>query len=262
MKIGPVPLVLAPALAFGIFWSVTRVIAYFTWTEEDVAKDFANAALPTHYNSSSVAEGFRNEAIHFLFEHALLTKAHVLVGAVAAVSFTLQLVFNTKARLLHRIVSKFAGVSAFTLVALNVYVMFIRPEGMAPVGSAAYWSNVVATVTLACALVIGLSAIFGNPAAPNYSLHRRAMIVAAGALFMNPAERFVLAVVAHIPGLVPPSYNTWPAYRDGPWNAGLWAGAALSFGTAALYAAGIMGDGNIAAAQATAAAARNAKKAL
>lgn len=147
-------------------------------------KDFADAALPTHYNTSAIAEGFRNEVIHFLFERALLTKAHVLVGAIAAVSFAIQLVFNTKARLLHRIISKFAGLSSFALVALNVYVMFIRPEGMAPVGSGAYWSNVVATVILACALVVGLTAIFSNPAAPNYSLHRRAMIIAAGALYM------------------------------------------------------------------------------
>jgi hypothetical protein len=146
--------------------------------------DFANAAMPDHYDTAAIAEGFRKSAIHFLLEHELSTKAHVGLGAVAALSFAHQLVYNTKSRFRHRIVSKIAQISSVALLAHNVYVLFVRPDGMVPVGSAAFWSNVIATTTLACALAVGLYAIFAKSEAPNYSLHRRAMIIAAGALFM------------------------------------------------------------------------------
>ena len=83
----------------------------------------------------------------------------------------------------HRTVAPIASLSSLALMINNVYVMYVRPGGMAPVGFAAFASNTIATVLATAAIVVGLYA----KSIPNYVLHRRAMILAGGALFMYVA---------------------------------------------------------------------------
>lgn len=153
---------------------------------------------------------------------------------------------HAPARPQHRAVAPIANISALGLAAMSIYAMFIREGGMVPVGFAAWLTNIVALVLMVGGIVVGVAAV--KSSRPNFVLHRRAMIVAAGGLFMNAAQRFALVVVAHVPALVPASQNTWPQYRDGAWEAGLYAGTAVCFAGAAAYAWGALGTGAAAAA--------------
>lgn len=136
--------------------------------------------MPAYYDSTAVAAGFRDSAIHFLIaEHGLGTKIHVAVGATAAFSFAGALIFNVRARWLHRIVAPVAVLASFGVMATTIYSVV---RGMAPVGTAALYSDILAVATLGISLAVGLTA--KNGPSPNYTLHRRAMIMAAGALFM------------------------------------------------------------------------------
>ena len=273
----PVPLFLTLPALFAVAWTASRVAAYYFWTIDEVVADFAAMALPSHLGDSTVqniAAGFREAVIaplvsvvlnsfidsaracgalnvcgHRLHSlpspqksnHLLSIRAHVACGALATVGFLHNLVFNFGARSRHRAVAPLANLGAFGLAANTLYVMLLRPEGMVPVGRAAAWTNVIAVICLLGGVIVGIASV--KSATPDYVLHRRAMIVASGGLFMNAAQRFALAITARIPALTPVGINTWPLYRDSTWELGIVAGTIVCFAVAFAYAWGYMGTG-------------------
>lgn len=197
--------------------------------------DFADVALPTHYNTSKIAKGFGDAVIHFLVsEHGLSTKIHVSLGAIVGVSYIFMLLFNIHARVWHRTIAPIATLSSLGLMVSlrlhanermwhcvftnhaqmsNVYAMYVRPGGMAPVGFASFATNTIATVLATAAIAVGLYA----KSIPNYVLHRRAMIIAAGAIFAYVARHWHLQGrdnrCCDLPAVIPPSASSSQSCR-------------------------------------------------
>ena len=73
-----------PLALFTVGWGVSRVVAYFVFTEEEMLADFAQTVIPANC-SPIVLETFHKNAIAHLFadkERYALVRFHITLSAV------------------------------------------------------------------------------------------------------------------------------------------------------------------------------------